>query len=137
KIANTANDGCETVADIVPAEGLFGESCLVASAERTQVAVAMDDVSLMAWTRNEIEEQIEREPRLGLALSQYVVRKCILLQNRIESIAACKTPERIMLAVVQLACDLGTEKTVDGAVRLKSLTHQIIAEYTGTSREIV
>jgi CRP-like cAMP-binding protein len=90
----------------------------------------------MGWTRAEIEQQIEREPRLGLALSQHLVHKCIELQDRIESMAIYKTPERVMLAMIQLASDLGTAMP-DGAVRVPSLTHHTISEYVGTSREIV
>jgi CRP/FNR family cyclic AMP-dependent transcriptional regulator len=131
------DEGCKTIADIVSAGGFFGESCLVDSSEHTQVAVAKAGVSLMAWTPDEIEQEIERDPRLGLALLQYLGRKCIVLQNRIDSMAGCKAPERLMLALVHLASDEDTEMMADGAVRLRSLTHQTIAGYIGTSREMV
>ena len=90
----------------------------------------------MSWSRAEIEQQVEREPRLGIALSQYLVRECLELQDRIESMAVHKTPERVMLALLQLASDLGTPLP-DGATRVASLTHHTIAEFVGTSREIV
>jgi CRP/FNR family transcriptional regulator len=136
KISNTADDGCQTVGRIVCAEGLFGESCLIGNGVRSETAVALDNATLMAWSRADIEAQIEREPRLGIALSQYLIRQCIELQDRIESMAVHKTPERVMLALMQLAGDLGTPMA-DGAVRVASLTHHTIAEYVGTSREIV
>jgi CRP-like cAMP-binding protein len=41
-----------------------------------------------------------------------------------------------MLALLQLASDLGTQAP-DGAMRVASLTHHTIAEFVGTSREIV
>ena len=41
-----------------------------------------------------------------------------------------------MLALLQLATDLGTSAP-DGATRIASLTHHTIAEFVGTSREIV
>ncbi|MBZ5582177.1 MAG: Crp/Fnr family transcriptional regulator [Acidobacteriia bacterium] len=90
----------------------------------------------MSWTRAEIEQYIEQEPALGLALSQYVVRLCLDLQDRIESMAVYKTPERVMLAFLQLAETLGTPMP-DGSTRIASLTHHTIAEFVGTSREIV
>jgi len=136
KIANTADDGGQTIARIVSAEGLFGESALIGGARRSEAAVALDNVTVMSWSSAEIEAQIEREPRLGLALSQYLVRQCIELQDRIESMAVYKTPERVMLALVQLADTLGTPMA-DGATRIGSLTHHTVAEYVGTSREIV
>jgi len=136
KITNVSEDGSQMVARIVAAEGLFGESALIGSQRRSEAAVALDNVSVMSWTVNEIEAQIEREPRLGLALSQYLVRQCIALQDRIESMAVYKTPERVMLALVQLCDSLGTPLT-DGSTRVPALTHHTIADYVGTSREIV
>lgn len=136
KITNVGDDGDQLVARIISAEGLFGEASLIGASRRTEVAVALDNVTLMSWTANEIEAQIEREPRLGLALSQYLVRQCIELQDRIESMAVYKTPERVMLALVQLADSLGSPMA-DGSTRVPALTHHTIAEYVGTSREIV
>jgi CRP/FNR family transcriptional regulator, cyclic AMP receptor protein len=136
KIGNTSDDGCQTVGRIVRAEGLFGESCLIGPLSRNETASALDNATLMSWNRAEIEQQVEREPRLGIALSQYLVRECIELQDRIESMAVHKTPERVMLALLQLASDLGSPAP-DGATRVASLTHHTIAEFVGTSREIV
>jgi len=136
KIGTTANDGGQTVGRIVRREGLFGESSLIGPVNRSESAVALDNVTLMSWSRNEIEQQVEREPRLGIALWQYLVRQCLDLQDRIESMAVHKTPERVMLAILQLAADLGSPMP-DGSLRVASLTHHTIAEFVGTSREIV
>lgn len=135
KVTTTAEEGHETIARIVCPEGLFGESALVGG-RALEAALALDTASVMSWSRAEIEEQIEREPRLGVALAQYLVRQCLALQDRIESMAVHKTPERVMVALAQMAHMLGTPLP-DGAVRLASLTHHTIAEYVGTSREIV
>lgn len=136
KISNVAEDGCQTVGRIIASEGLFGESCLVGGGSRSESAVALDNSTVMSWSRAEVEQQIDRQPHLGLALSQYLVRHCISLQDRIESMAVHRTPERISLALIQLAIDLGTPLE-DGAMRVASLTHHTIADYVGTSREIV
>jgi CRP/FNR family transcriptional regulator len=136
KLATAAEDGCQTIARIVCTEGLFGESSLIAPRACAETATALDAVSLMSWSRGEIEQHIEREPSLGLALTQYMVRQCLVLQDRIESMAIHKTPERVMLALIQLAETLGTPMP-DGSVRISALTHYAIAEYVGTSREIV
>ena len=136
KVSTAERDGSDTVARIVCKEGLFGESSLIGAADRTETAVALDNVTLMGWTRQEIEAQIERDPRLGVALSQYLVRECIQLQDRMESMVVHRTPERVMLALIQLASTTGSA-TPEGLTRVASLTHQTIAEYVGTSREIV
>jgi CRP/FNR family transcriptional regulator, cyclic AMP receptor protein len=136
KTTKASEDGGQTVARIVSAEGLFGECALLGGSGQTEQAIALDNVALMSWSASEIEQQLEREPRLGLALSQLLVRQCIELKDRLGSMAAYKTPERVMLALMQLADSLGSSMP-DGAVRVGSLTHQTIAEYVGTSREVV
>src|SRR5579863_4822930 len=136
KVTLTSNDGGEAIARIVRAEGLFGESCLTGARPGNEAAIALDDVTLMAWTSTEIEQLVERNPQLGIALSQYLVAQCIELQDRMENVAVYKIPERVMLALMRLANDLGTSMG-DGSVRVPPLTHQAIAEFVGTSREIV
>jgi len=135
KVNTTADNGYETIGRLVSPEGLFGEAVLIGG-RPTESAVALDSATVMSWSREEIEQQIEREPRLGLALSQYLVRQCIGLQERVESMAVHKTPERVMVALLQLADQMGVPQP-DGTTRLASLTHHTIAEYIGTSREIV
>ena len=131
-----SDDGYQTIARIVCPEGIFGEGALIGSRAQEESAVALDDVTLMCWTRDEIEAHIDREPRLGLALAQYMVRQCLELQERIEGLAVHKTPERIMLALAQLAGTMGTPMP-DNATRIPAVTHHTLAEYVGTSREIV
>jgi CRP-like cAMP-binding protein len=128
-------DGCEAIVRIVPPEGLFGESCLVDHVG-TERAVALDKIQLMAWKRAEIEQQVEREPRLGLALMEELVVNCLDMEERMQAMANCKTPQRVMLSLIQLSRRLG-ESQPDGALRMASLTHHTIAEHVGTSREIV
>jgi CRP/FNR family cyclic AMP-dependent transcriptional regulator len=135
KVTTTATEGYETIARILCNEDLFGAAVLVGG-KSPEAAVVLDAAMLMSWTRDEIEAQIEREPRLGLALAQYFVRQCLALQERIEAVALHKTPERVLLAFAQLADLLGTPQP-DGAMRIDSLTHQTIADYVGTSREVV
>ena len=67
---------------------------------------------------------------------QYMSRQCLELKDRLESIAIYKTPERVMLSLVHLANTLG-KPMEDGVVRVASLTHHTLAEFVGTSREIV
>ena len=70
KITTTSDDGSRTIVAIVRAEGLFGESCLLASDTRPETATALDDAAVMAWTPAEVERQIEIAPGLGVALIQ-------------------------------------------------------------------
>ena len=135
-LSGVNGEGRRAITRIVGQGGLFGLSPLVGQPEPQETAVALDKTGLMSWSAEEVDAQIERNPRLGLALAQYLARQCIDLNTRIESYVVYKTPERVALALLELANSIGTPRE-DGAVRMGHLTHQTIAEYVGTSREIV
>ena len=97
--------------------------------------MALDNVSLMSWTTAEIEEQSERQPKLGIALMQMLIKRGLDYQARLESFALDKTPERVVRSLLRFAERMGTP-TDDGA-SASPLTHQILAQYVGTTREII
>jgi CRP-like cAMP-binding protein len=130
------DNGAQTVVDIFNIDDFFGESSLLGQASYPERAVALDSVILMSWTAAEIEEQVEKQPRLGLALLQMLVKRGLDYEERLQSFALDKTPERVMRALLRFANRLGT-RTEDGSVKIPPLTHQVISEYVGTSREIV
>jgi len=136
KTYRTLDDGSQIIGRIIGTEGLFGESALIGSPDCLEKARTLDAVAIMEWTRSELESQMDREPRLAIALGQYMVRQCIALKDRLEAMALYKTPERVMLALFQLASSLGTP-TETGLTRIAWMPHQTIADYVGTSREIV
>jgi CRP/FNR family transcriptional regulator, cyclic AMP receptor protein len=136
KIAIPLDSGAQTVVDIFTTDDFFGESSLLGSLQYGERAVALDNVTLMSWSTSEIEEQVERQPRLGIALLQMLVKWALDYEERLQSFALDKTPERVVRALLRFAARLGT-RTDDGSVKIPPLTHQVISEYVGTSREIV
>jgi CRP/FNR family transcriptional regulator, cyclic AMP receptor protein len=117
-------------------DDFFGESSLLGASQYSERALALDNVTLMSWTAAEIEEQVERQPRLGIALLQMLVKRGLDYEERLQSFALDKTPERVVRSLLRFAERLGT-RTEDGSVKIPPLTHQVISEYVGTSREIV
>lgn len=136
KLTIPVDDGNQTVVDIFNTDDFFGESALLGDHRIPECAVALDNVTLMSWTRAEIEEQVERQPRLGIALVQMLVKRGLDYEERLQSFALDKTPERIVRALLRFADHLGAPAE-DGSLRIPPLTHQAISEYVGTSREIV
>jgi CRP-like cAMP-binding protein len=136
KVTIPVEDGGQTIVDIFNTDDFFGESCLLGERTVPERAIALDSVTLMSWTRAEIEEQIEKQPRLGIALMQMLVKRGLDYEERLQSFALDKTPERIIRALLRFAEHLGAPAE-DGSLRIPPLTHQAISEYVGTSREIV
>ena len=56
----------------------------------------------------EIEDQIERQPKLGMALIQMLVERCLDFEERLQSMALDKTPQRVALSMLSFAERLGT-----------------------------
>src|ERR1051325_7391909 len=125
KVTIPLDDGTQTVVDIFTTDDFFGESSLLGANQYSERALALDNVTLMSWTSAEIEEQVERQPRLGIALLQMLAK-----------LGLDKTPERVVRSLLRFADRLGT-RTEDGSIKIPPLTHQVISEYVGTSREIV
>jgi CRP/FNR family transcriptional regulator, cyclic AMP receptor protein len=136
KVALPFDDARQTVVDIFTTDDFFGESSLLGRGQSFERAVALDNVTLMSWTGAEIQDQVERQPRLGIALLQMLVKRGLEYEGRLQSFALDKTPERIIRSLLRFADRLGT-RAEDASVKIPALTHQVISEYVGTSREIV
>lgn len=135
KVSTTPGEG-EIVCRLVFKGSLFGEQALVPASSRSDTAVALDAASLMSWTPGEIDQEVNLNPRLGMLLCQYLVRETLNLTDRMQSLVAYKTPERVMLVLTELARRSGVEMP-DGSTRVQALTHQTLSEVVGTSREVV
>jgi len=136
KVSITMEDGSQTVTGVYCADEFFGEGSLLGKPERQERATAIEPTTLMAWSSEEIEDQIERQPKLGMALIQNLVERCLDFEARLQSMALDKTPQRVALCLLSFAERLGSPGP-DGAVRIPPFTHQLLSEYVGTSREIV
>jgi CRP-like cAMP-binding protein len=136
KVSITMEDGSQTVTGVYCGDDFFGECSLLRKTERQERATALENTTLMLWTTAEIEDQIEHQPKLGMALIQILVERCLDFEERLQSMALDKTPQRVALSMLSFAERLGTEGA-DGVVRIPPFTHQLLSEYIGTSREIV
>ena len=90
----------------------------------------------MSWTTTEIEEHIERQPRLGVALLQVLVAKCIDLEERLQSFTRDTISDRIARTLLGVAKRIGIREQ-DGSVRIPPMTHGLIADTVGSSRAVV
>jgi CRP-like cAMP-binding protein len=135
-VTASLDDGSETVIDIFGADDFLGENSLLGSIHHSRRARALDDVSMMSWTTREIEEQSERQPKLAIALLQMLVKRGLDYQVRLQSFALDKTPERVVRCLLGFAGRMGTP-TQDDRIDIPPMTHQVIAQYVGTTREII
>src|SRR5258708_6506776 len=136
KICRLADDGRQVVVDIYQPDEFFGESAFVEQAQRTEVAVALENTKLMIWTINEFEDIATRRPKLAIALLQLLVQRSMDFGSRIESFSVDNIARRLARALIRFSERLGQE-TEDGSVQMIPFTHELLSQYVGTSREIV
>jgi CRP-like cAMP-binding protein len=135
-VQRTTADGAKLVMDIYQTDDLFGETVFIGLTESHETATALELTRLMTWTGDEIERYILERPRLAFALLQVLTKRCMEYAQRIESCAAEKLEQRLARTLLYFSERLG-QMSEDGKVQMLPLSHDLLAQYVGTSREIV
>jgi CRP/FNR family transcriptional regulator len=136
KVSRMGDDGRQVVVDIYQPDEFFGESALLNLPHRSEQAAALDRTRLMAWSAAEIEDMVEKRPRLAVALMQILATRSIDFTQRIESLSVDNIARRLARSLIRFAGREGTHGD-NGSARMAPLTHELLAQYVGTSREIV
>jgi CRP-like cAMP-binding protein len=90
----------------------------------------------MIWARHQVEELVVRQPRLGIALLQWLTQRSIELTRRIESFSSEQIDQRLVRSLIHLSQRFG-QTLEDGSIRMMPITHALLSRYVGTSRELV
>jgi CRP/FNR family transcriptional regulator len=136
KVSRMGDDGRQVVVDLYQPDEFFGESALLNLPHRSEQAAALDRTRLMAWSAAEIEDMVEKRPRLAVALLQILATRLIDFTQRIESLSVDNIARRLARSLIRFADREGTHGD-NGSARMAPLTHELLAQYVGTSREIV
>jgi CRP/FNR family transcriptional regulator, cyclic AMP receptor protein len=136
KVCRVAEDGHQVMLDIYKADDFFGESALLGLSNPAERATALENTEAMMWTTAELEAIAAKRPRLAVALWQILAQRSIEFARRIESFSRDNVSHRLARSLVRLAERLGTADET-GALQMAALTHELLAQYVGTSREIV
>jgi CRP/FNR family cyclic AMP-dependent transcriptional regulator len=136
KVDRRTDSGRHVVLDIYQPDEFFGESGLVGPAPRAEYAVALGSTSLMMWNLADIEETMTRRPKLALALMQLLIQRNMDFGSRIESFSVDPVDRRLARCLIRFSERLAI-RAAEGWVEMTPLTHEFLAQYVGTSREIV
>ena len=136
KVSRRGDDGRQVVVDIYQPDEFFGESALLNLPRRCEQAAAFENTRLMAWSTAEIEDMVAKRPRLAVALLQILTKRSIDFTERIESLSVDNIARRLARSLIRFADREGTRGD-NGSARMAPLTHELLAQYVGTSREIV
>ena len=136
KLSRISGGGRETVLDFCSADAFFGESGLMGRRVRGELAVALEDSGVMEWTADDLATLMMRTPELGPSLLRTFATKLYDADSRIESLATDQISQRLVKVLLRLGNQFGTyDDTM--TLHLMPLTHELLARYVGTSREII
>ncbi len=137
KIAKYQEDGREVVFTILGPGELFGELALVSeTAQRDELAEALEDCILCKVKIRDFSRILERNPKLNLQVTKLIGLKLIHIRNKLETLWFKKTSERIRTFLKILAVKHGRKVGDELEIRL-GLTHQDIANLTATNRQTI
>jgi len=127
----------ELLVDIYVVDEFFGDWALTELINDDEEAIAAEqNTRVMTWTDTEIQQLILRRPQLGIALIQMLTRRCMEYSRRIESCSAETIGRRLARALIHFSERLG-KMAENGSIELMPLSHELLSQYVGTSREIV
>jgi len=124
------------VLDVYGPEDFFGEAALLGESILPEQATALEDAQVMRWSRSNLEKLVLQRPQLGFALMQMLARRSMEFGSRLENCLGRKTDGRLLHCLIRLSERSRTPGT-GGRVHLSPLSHQLLSEYVGSSRDIV
>src|SRR5690242_5022507 len=136
KISHLADGGKEVVLDFYHKDDFFGETGFLGTNHQGERAVALDATSVMLWSIPELKRLMQRNPAVGPALLRIVAEKLSEANMRIESFCIDAINRRLAKALLHLGDRFG-QPGEGQYTHLLPVTHEQLARYVGTSREIV
>ena len=136
KLSLMQGDGSEALLEIVRPDELFGESAFLNLPDRRELATALEKVRLMTWPISVIEDLVMKRPRLAVALLQISAQRSLRFAEHIGSLTVDNLQRRLARSLIRFSGRLGTPEE-NGSVSMMAMTHQLLSQHIGTSREVV
>ncbi len=136
RVTRLSDHGGQLLFELYRTDEFFGESGILNLRNPSEQAVAHQRTTLMTWRTTDVEEIMRREPRLAIAMLQFFGHRSLVLAQRMESLFFDPIDCRLARSLIRFSDRLGTPQP-GGVVVMEPLTHELLAQYVGTSREVV
>lgn len=114
----------------------FGEMSLIDLKPRSASAVALENCELMVIEKNEFNRLLSRDINIVLNIMRTLTLRLRTADQEIERLAFSSLTGRLAKTLVDLAAK-HSKRSADGYRILIRLSHQDLADFTGTSREMI
>jgi CRP/FNR family transcriptional regulator/CRP/FNR family cyclic AMP-dependent transcriptional regulator len=136
KIHNEGADGTDIIITVLKVGDFFGELSLLDGLERSADATTMEPTEMLMLTRGDLEETIERNPRIAMNMLASLATRIRSSNVSIETLSALDVKGRVARVLLDLADRHG--ERVNGGTRINAkLTQSELAALVGASRESV
>lgn len=137
KIAGYSGGGEEVIKAVLHPGEIFGELAVYGEETRSDFAQAVEKTELCILHRDQVTDMMIHLNGFRAFLHKLMGQRVAITQKRLEALLFKDARTRIGEYVLNQARQYG-RKTLDGAYVLRNyLTHQEIANFTGTSRQTV
>jgi CRP/FNR family transcriptional regulator, cyclic AMP receptor protein len=122
---------------VVRPGNLFGESCLTGDTSRRDFAYAMDDqIEVLEMDVNAVLNVMRTNFAFAQSLLHFLGERLRYTENQLENVVLKDSKSRIMEFLHQMGVEQGRAVGLETLVK-HNMTHQDIADLTGTSRQMV
>ncbi len=136
KIHNEGPDGSDVLITVFSAGEFFGELSLLDGSERSADATTLEPTEMLILTRGELEQAIDRHPRIALNMLASLATRVRQSTSSIETLSSLDVHGRVARKLLDLAERHG-EKVAAGLRINVKLTQSELAGLVGASRESV
>ena len=130
------DSGGEIVLALLGSGDCFGEMGLFTDSHRTAWVEAVTDVTLYRMRKTDFRNLLVATPELCWQMLGILSRRLAKMDEQMENLACLNVEERLLKALRMLAQDLGRREG-EYWVLPSNLTHQLLGEMIGTSRETI
>ena len=136
KLVQITEDGRESILDVCGPGEILGELSLFQEQKEPSSAVAMEEVSICCFSRQQFKELIRQDPTFALRIISYLGEKRYenLQKQREETRQTVK--EKLLHLFYRFANEYG-QKTESGLLIDLKVTQQELADMIGSSRVMV
>jgi CRP/FNR family cyclic AMP-dependent transcriptional regulator len=131
KIVLTAEDGREVILSTRSKGDFFGEMSLIDDQPLSANVIAMEDSELLILHREDFQRCLEEMPMVAFGLLRAFCKRLRQADSKISSLVLQDVPARVAGLLLEMA------DQNDGIAISQQLTHHLIAQMVGSSRETV
>jgi CRP-like cAMP-binding protein len=131
KVVLIGEDGREVILSVLGEGNFFGEMSLIDEKPRSATVIAMVDSAVLVLRREDFQARLRTSPEIAIALLRELSRRLRRADEKIGSLVLLDVSGRLADLILRLAEEEGGDRIT------KKLTHNVLAQMIGSSRETV